>query len=417
MQAVILAAGESSRFWPLNTVHKSLTKVMGKTIIEWTLESVRKAGINDIIVVQDPSRDIENAINSNGLKFLVQKEAKGMGNAILQAEKLLKDNFFVFNPNHVNADLFIKLMTAKQKKEKSDVVLLAKKTDRPWEYGILELKGDTAKNLIEKPERGKEPSDTKVMGIYLLPPDFIGEYKKIPEHSYSYEDALRAYMKKGRTHAVRVDRESSTLKYPWDLLEIAGMMIADRVKKQKISKSAKIAKSATIEGNVEIGENTRVFENAVIRGPCYIGKNCVIGNNSIVRESVDMEDNVIVGANCEVTRSVIQENTHLHNAYLGDSILGKNCRIGAGFISGNVKLDRGEVNAFVKGKKTGTELKRLGVIIGDNTKTGIGVRTMPGRMIGSNCIIGPAAVVFENVPDNTKLYTKFENITEKIGGQ
>lgn len=416
MQAVILAAGESSRFWPLNKAHKSLTKIMGKTIIEWTVESLRKAGISDIIVIQDQDKDIEKAIgHDKGIKFLVQKEAKGMGNAILQAEKLLKEHFFVLNPNHTNADLFINLMKRKQKQRNSDMVLLAKETDRPWEYGILELEGDLAKNMVEKPEKGKELSNTRILGIYLLPSDFLEQYKKLPEHMYSYEDTLRIYMQKRKTCVVKVEEEIPTLKYPWDLLDNTNIMLAAKIKKKKIHRSVKMAKNVIIEGDVEIGENTRIFENSVIKGPCYIGKNCVIGDNSIVRENTGIEDNVVVGANCEITRSIIQEGTHLHAAYVGDSVIGKNCRIGAGFISGNVKLDRKEINAAVKGKKIGTGLKRLGVITGDDTKFGIGVRTMPGVMIGSNCIIGPASVIFENVPDNTKFYTKFENVKEKTG--
>jgi acetyltransferase-like isoleucine patch superfamily enzyme len=38
---------------------------------------------------------------------------------------------------------------------------------------------------------------------------------------------------------------------------------------------------------------------------------------------------------------------------------------------------------------------------------------MPGILIGSNCLIGPATVVRKNIPDNTTFYTKFEEIIKK----
>jgi len=61
-QAVILAAGESSRFWPLNQKHKSLFKIMGRPLIWYTIESLKKAGIKDIIIVQGPKKDIEEEL-------------------------------------------------------------------------------------------------------------------------------------------------------------------------------------------------------------------------------------------------------------------------------------------------------------------------------------------------------------------
>ena len=89
MQAVVLAAGQSSRFWPLNRRHKSLIKIMGKPLIWYTIESLRKAGINDIIIVQNPSRDIEEELKNRdlNLKYIIQKEPKGAGNDLIQAEE------------------------------------------------------------------------------------------------------------------------------------------------------------------------------------------------------------------------------------------------------------------------------------------------------------------------------------------
>ncbi len=414
MQAVILAAGESSRFWPLNAAHKSLAKIMGKSMIEWTIEGVRKAGINDIIVVQDPGRDIEKHLAAKGVRFVVQAEPKGMGNAILQAEKFLKDRFFVLNPNHIDADFFIKLMLEKQRQRKSEMVLLCKETDNPWNYGILEAEGDEAKNLVEKPERGKEPSNLKVAGIYLLPKNFMEYYRKISEHIYAYEDALRLFMKENRVRIVKTNKDTPTLKYPWDLFGAAKILMSEKLKKQNIAKTAEIAKHAVIEGGVHVGENTKIFENAVVKGPCYIGDNCVIGNNALIREKTNIENGCVIGANCELARTIVQDDTHIHSGYVADSVIGKNCRFGAGVITANVRIDRGEVKSKVKGKEIGTGLKHLGVIVGDNTKFGVGVRLMPGVMIGSDCVIGPGSVVFENVEDNMKFYTKFNNMKEKI---
>ena len=184
----------------------------------------------------------------------------------------------------------------------------------------------------------------------------------------------------------------------------------DKYLKSQIAKSAKVFKNVIIEGNVFIGENTKIFEGTVIKGPCYIGDNCVIGNNSLIREYINLENNVLIGAFAEVTRSIFQEDVHTHSGYFGDSIFGQGCRLGAGTIIANVRIDRGEIKSVVKGEKIGTGLDSLGVIMGENSKTGINCSLMPGVLIGSNCQIGPNSVVFENIEDNATFYTEFKGI-------
>jgi len=87
--------------------------------------------------------------------------------------------------------------------------------------------------------------------------------------------------------------------------------------------------------------------------------------------------------------------------------------LGAGAITANVRIDRGEIKSVVKGEKIGTGLKSLGAIVGENTKTGIHCSLMPGVLIGSNCQIGPNSIVFENLENNTIFFSKFEGIKKQ----
>ena len=213
--------------------------------------------------------------------------------------------------------------------------------------------------------------------------------------------------------SVMAGQDDSSLKYPWQLFEMTKRLLDSRLKGQEIHPTAKIAKSAVIEGNVHIGENTKVFEGAVIKGPCYIGSNCLIGNNAVVRDYTNLEDGVMVGALSEVARCIFQKNVHVHSGYFGDSILGEGCRVGAGTVTANVRLDKGEIKVKVKGEKINTGLKSLGVIVGQNTQIGINVSLMPGVLIGSNCVVGPGSVVFENIEDNTVFYAEFNGIKKE----
>lgn len=420
MQAVILAAGESSRFWPLSeNKHKSLIKIMGKPLIEWTIESLVRAGIKDIIIIQSPDAQLEKYLKDGSafganISYLVQKEAKGMGNAIALAEPLIKeDSFFVLNPYVFNAEDFLALLSAKQKESSAKMVLLGVKTDSPWNYGMLGFKDDRVVSIIEKPLQGQEPSDIKATNIYLLPKDFFGYYIKVEEKTYAFEDALSLYMKENDVRLVISEKDTVSLKYPWDLFKINEIIMNALIKKKRISKTAKIAKSAIIEGPVWICDDSVVFEHAVIKGPVYIGKGCTIGNNAILRKYVNLEEEVLVGANAEVTRSIFQPSSHIHSGFFGDSIIGSGTKIGAGAITANARIDREEIKTTVKGKKVGTKLTSLGAIIGDDARLGTAVNTMPGILIGANSKIGPNSLIRENVPSNTTYYTEFKNVIKK----
>ena len=407
MQAVILAGGACSRFWPLNLRHKSLIKICGKTLIEWTIQGIKKSGLEDIIIIQGPKKDIELKIKTKypKIKFVVQKEPKGMGNAVLQTESLINEDFFVMHAHHFDIDEFVNPMIKRQKKTKSRLILLGKKVDKPWKYGIVGFDNyiqDKVIRLVEKPKKGKEPSDIGLKGIYLLPKDFFKYYKKTKKHMYDFEDALQLYMKDKDTRIIITDKEVPSLKFPWELLKI-NRQVMKKYFKPKISKSAKIGKNVTVE-NCYIGKNVKIFENSVLKN-CYIGDNVTIGNFSLIRDSV-IENNCLIGAHSEIAKSIFQEDVHTHSGYIGDSIIGAHSRIGAGIITGNVKLDRGEIKTIVKREKVETKLKSFGLVIGENTKVGINVSTMPGVLIGNNCIIGPTTLVKENVLDNTRYYTE-----------
>jgi UDP-N-acetylglucosamine diphosphorylase / glucose-1-phosphate thymidylyltransferase / UDP-N-acetylgalactosamine diphosphorylase / glucosamine-1-phosphate N-acetyltransferase / galactosamine-1-phosphate N-acetyltransferase len=399
MQAVILAAGESSRFWPLNRKNKSLIKIMGKPLIWYTLDSLKKSGVTDIIVVQGKKEEIKNELEQYNLginiRYLVQESPKGMGDAVFSSREFLENQFFVVDVARCDAGGYVKLLLEKQKNSKAEIVLLGTTTQTPQLYGILDLEGDRVKNITEKPSIGQEPSRIRAIGIYLLQKEFLDYYEKVPDHMYAFESALSYCMREKEVRVAIIDKEPPSLKYPWDLFGMTKMLM-----------------DKYLGNKSQIGKNVKIFENAVIKGPCYIGDNCAIGNNALIREYADLEAGCVAGANSEITRCIFQEDAHVHSGFFGDSIFGKGCRVGAGTVTGNVRLDRGEIKAVVKGEKIGTGLNSLGVICGENTKIGINCSLMPGILIGSNCAIWPHSLVFENIEDGASFRTEFKGIKE-----
>lgn len=410
MQAVILAAGQSSRFYPFNENHKAEIVIAGKTIIERTIDSINKAGIKNIIIIISPKSNIPQILsekNKSKINFIIQDKPNGAGNALLIAEKYLEENFFLLNATHFDFHEFTEKML--QKKD-SNVVLLAKKENRTSQYGILKVDGDLVTDIIEKPKEIQDLS-LRVIGIYLFKKIFLETLKNTPAEHYQLENALAKETKKRKIKFVETEKDILTLKYSFDLLKMKNYIL--EALPNFISPKAEIAKSAIIINDVFIEDGARVLENAVIKGPCYIGKNSLIGNNTLIRNKSCIEENVMIGSGIEIKNCLIMENTTTHSGLIEDSILGKNCRIAAGILTANVRLDRGNVISQIRGEKIDSGLRNLGIIVGNSANFGARVTTMPGIIVGNNCLIGPSTIVMKNILPKTKYYSKFKEIIEK----
>ena len=420
MQAIILAAGESSRFWPVNQGHKSQIKIFGKPLAYWTIKGLLDKGIEDIIVVIQPNSYLEEELDflfqKSGAKlsYVIQEKPLGTGNAIFQAKDLIKEPFFVFWPYKINSAEIAESILKLAEKEKAKAVLVGAETATPWDYGILKIENNKVVEIVENPERGQEPSSIKVVGTYFLNPDFFEYYQKIKNHHpEDFVDAINLYIKENPTGVIILEKEPPSLKYPWELLKIMGSILKSAEFKNFIAPSAFIDKNVVIKGQVFIGEDAIIGENTVIQGPCFIGNNCRIGANNVFRGPVNLEKNIVTAAFTEIKDCLVQEGTHFHSGYFGDSIIGKDCRFGAGFVTANRRIDRANIKSLVKGQKIDTGISYFGTVIGDNARFGIQSGTMPGVLIGSSCTIGPGTLVFENIEDNDSLSTDFKYKKEK----
>ena len=395
-QAIILAAGESSRFWPLNSKHKSLFKIMGKPLILYLIESLKELGIKEIIIIQGSRKDVENELKDyelDNVKYVVQPEPNGTGEAILLAKQLIQGEFFVLNAERIDVADHIKTILSKGNK---GLTLLAGPTETPWLFGILKLDQDKVLEVIEKPKPGLEPSNLKVVGTYFLPKDFFSYLEKVPSSHYSLEEALSLYAKEKDVKEAIIKEETFSLKFPWDLFKYTKYLL-DKYLENKIEDTADISDRAIIKGKVYIGNNVKIYENVVIKGPCYIGDNCIIGNNTLIRDYSILEKDVLTGANAEVTRSIFSENTHTHSGFFGDSIFAPGCCLGAGAVTANKRLDKESIKVKVKDKEVDSKLDSFGAILGENVNVGVHTSLMPGALVKSNSRIFPCSLIKGNI--------------------
>ncbi|MBI3984927.1 MAG: NTP transferase domain-containing protein [Candidatus Levybacteria bacterium] len=396
---VILAAGLSSRFWPLSTqAHKAFYKCgLGRTVIEETVSSLLPLKPNEIDIVVSP-KDLEKAkflFNKNeNIKIFVQEKPTGEGDALLTVfkNKSIKGNFFLTTADKINAGEILKLL----QKEKQAIALRI--TDTPQFFGIASL--DSKRNIVpvvEKPKAGKNPTNYRVTSGYLLDGKFINLLKKVPSSHYSLEEALSKYFKTNEVKGVFVDKiDDVKLKFPWDLLSI-NKQIQGKISFKHIDKSAKIAKTAIIEGPIFIGKNAKIMDFASIVGPVYIGDDSVIGTHSLIRQNVFIDQDVLIGSGSEVKNSIIYSGSSLHRNYVGDSILEEDVKVGAGTVFANRRNDRREIKTLIKEEKVLTGLTSFGAVIARGTRIGINSSIMPGVKIGQKAHIWPASLVLKDV--------------------
>ncbi|MCF6239141.1 MAG: hypothetical protein L3J79_10115, partial [Candidatus Marinimicrobia bacterium] len=153
-----------------------------------------------------------------------------------------------------------------------------------------------------------------------------------------------------------------------------------------ISNTAQISKYVHLDashGPIIIDEDCKVSPFSALEGPLYLGKRSTIKPGTSIRHSV-------VGQVCnlggEIKGSILHPYSNKsHAGFLGDSILGSWINIGAGTITSNLKNNYQAIRVSWAGNNYDTERQFLGTILGDHSKTAIGVRLNTGTLIGTFC--------------------------------
>ncbi|MBI3336666.1 NTP transferase domain-containing protein [Candidatus Peregrinibacteria bacterium] len=413
MKVLLLLAGQSTRFWPLS--EKSLFPICGKTVLHHQLDCLRRAGLRDIMLVggEHNKKKIQELFPQ--LPFIQQKTlALGMQGALLSSlPHLKKGPFMVVSGNDVIEPSGYKALIASASIKGVDGSILAKKVDRYFPGGYLTLNGNRITNVVEKPGDANKPSDwVNIVAHVHNNPDLLLKILKNTKTSRddAYEVALSTLFKEHHYRAGLYKGWWQPIKYPWHLLDLLPYLLHD-VSVQQIHKTAVIHPTATVEGNVILEKGVRVFAHASIVGPCFIGKGSIVANNALVRES-SVGEECVIGYSTEVARSVLHNTVWTHKNYIGDSIIGENVAFGAGTILGNFRLDEDTVYSLVKGERLSTYRKKMGAVIGNDTRIGIKVGVNPGIKIGGATFVSGGGFVTEDIPSET--FVSWEKGTMKM---
>src|SRR5450755_4980839 len=214
-KAVFPAAGLGTRFLPATKAQpKEMLPLVDKPLIQYGVEEAMHSGIQNILIVTgrgkssiedhfDVSFELEQLLESKGksdllamvrgisdmidVAYIRQKEALGLGHAVLRAKDLVGPEPFavVLSDDVIKSDVpcLRQLLDIYEFYGASVVALMEVPEDQTSSYGIVDAEqishhggGDRLyriRNMVEKPKKGESPSRLAIIGRYVLTPEIF----------------------------------------------------------------------------------------------------------------------------------------------------------------------------------------------------------------------------------------------------
>ncbi|KPV62320.1 MAG: Bifunctional protein GlmU [Candidatus Bathyarchaeota archaeon BA1] len=341
MKAVVLAGGFGTRLRPLTcTRPKLLFPVGNRPLLDWTLERLAKSGTAEVILAVNYMAEAfiqRYGDSAYGMKLLYSREARPLrtGGPIKKAESLigLEEPFLVLNGDILTNIDYARL--AEKHKENDAIATIALyKVDDPSRYGVVELtEQNRVVRFVEKPMRGRAPSNLANAGIYVLDPkifDYIPDGRPVSiEH-----EIFPKLADEGKLYGHTFDGIWIDIGELEDYLKANKLLLETEIKKSQLGRDVNIGGEAEIEDptvigeRVTIGEKSKIGPYAAIGGYVTVGKGvrvensiifpgatildftsirgAIIGENAIVGRWVKIEERCIVG-----DHALIQDNVTL----------------------------------------------------------------------------------------------------------
>ena len=392
--AIILAAGRGTRM--KSEKPKVMHEILGKPMISLVVESVKDAGITDIMIVTGfGSGKVKNYFASTKVKIVVQKKLLGSADAVSTARKkiggLKGDVLVVYGDTPLLTKDTIRKLIEKHKSSDASLTLLTAILKNPAGYGRVIRNTDGRITKIaeeaEVREYKKEIREINVGTCIFKSEDLSDALKGIncdnSKREYYLTDAVKILTleaKKVESIAMENLNEMIGVNSRIELARATRVM-KDRIMDELMSSGVTIQDPATttIYPDVTIGKDSVIYPNTIIESNVKIGENCHIGPFARLRGGTRIGKNVEVGNFVELVRTEVSDSTKIkHHTYLGDAKVGKSVNIGAGTITANYD-----------GKNKNK------TVIGDNSFIGVGAILIAPVEIGKYALVGAGTVVLK----------------------
>lgn len=313
MKAVVLAAGKSTRTYPLTLSRpKPVLPLLGRPLLAHTLEALAAVADEAILVVGYRAEMVRATFGERcaGLKleYRVQTEQRGTADAVASARDAVAAEFLV-----INGDDYYGAENVRALASASGVALLGAPIASSGRFGVLEVDGGLLRRINEKPGEGGEALVNA--GLYKVDEEifqYVDALEPSPRGELEFTAALENY---AAARAVAVVEAAA----PWLPIATARDLLAAQLELWP-------CEEATFLG----GGDCRLNAGAAVGGRSVLGRGCEVGANAVVEASL-LLDGVQVGEGAAVAGSVLGEGVVVGaDAVVDGAALGDGARVGAG---------------------------------------------------------------------------------------
>lgn len=298
-KAIILAAGKGTRM--KSEFLKVLHEVAGKPIVNYVIDTVKKVGINDIILVVGHQSELVKKITSyTPLIYAMQEEQLGTGHAVMQTEPYLtldKNEEVIILAGDcplISKETLISLIETHQESN-AQATVLTTMMDEPGSYGrILRGKMGTIIGIKEAKDCTPEEYQIKEIntGIYCFKTKFLFEaLKKITnknvQNEYYLTDVIHILKEEGDAvfaYCTKNVNEALGINTRMDIAEI-NKIIYQKNNLHFMKEGVTIIDPNTtfIDSTAKIGQDTIIYPFTFIEGAAEIPEHTVIPPHSHIK--------------------------------------------------------------------------------------------------------------------------------------
>ena len=448
--AVVLAAGAGTKFWPYNVVRqKAAFPIANTPAVRRIVDSLVKIGVERIVVVVgsgEPSvRAALRGCGGDG-KFVRQPGLSGTADAVLCGVEGMDGDFLAVYGDVVTDTANLRDLVRRFEEERPFAAALVQKLgdERPQDWLVAHTNGE---QFVGVEGHGRSGSH-RLCGAYALRADAVDLVRDHPGIMHSVpvggmppvegelaQSLQTAIDERQAVLAVEANGYCVDLDKPWHILEANQRVLeamSRELERDVIPASARIHDGAEIEGRLVLGEGCTIGNRVVVKGDLWMGAGsslsngailegpAVVGNSTKVRDYCLVGGHTSLGANGVYGHGAEFSGVALDKVYCYHyceiwGVAGEAVDFGAATVCGNLRFDDSDTVWRIKGRPEAPGHAANAAYFGDFCRTGVNAILMPGRRVGAYSCLGAGVVAYDDVPDRQLVTVKQELATRPWG--
>ncbi|MBW9141049.1 MAG: NDP-sugar synthase [Candidatus Aramenus sp.] len=328
VSAIVLAGGYATRLRPLSlTKPKALFPVLGKPIIDYILDSIELAGINDVYLsLRVMAEKVISHLEATGRRatFVVEKEPLGDAGPLKYISSNYKlDETVLVVYGDIYSEIDVRELLKFHEKSGCPATVVGKRVENPRRYGVLVTEGDVLAQIQEKPEN--PISNLINAGIYVFDKKLFSLIGRDGASEASIaKDFLPKLLDTTCVSVYEYKGVWADIGVPKDYMKLNFNLLAEKYPKGFVSSEAKVSERSTLSPPYYVSPGVSVSDEAVISQNSVIGKGSEIGKGVFLGNSILM-DNVKVGDYSYLVGTIIADKSRIGkwNHLREDTIVGE----------------------------------------------------------------------------------------------